>query len=59
MILHLPPSLVLNVSRKGCNALLKIEDSDGIIPVIISRGSSGRGMGCYNNKISISHHPSH
>lgn len=45
MILQLPPLAVRNASRKGCSALLKIDDSDGMIPVIRTLGARGDRIG--------------
>jgi len=53
MILQHPPFAVLNVNRNGCNALLNIEDSDGMIPVINISGARGDRIGYKKSIISI------
>lgn len=53
MILQHPPFAVRNANRNGCNALLNIEDSDGMIPVINRSGARGDRIGCKASMISI------
>lgn len=45
MIFKHPPLAVLNARRKGCKALLNIDESDGIIPVIRTIGAKGDRIG--------------
>jgi len=54
MILQVPPFAVLKVRRKGCNALLNIDDSEGTIPVMSTSGVRGDRIGYRRNIASIS-----
>lgn len=45
MILQLPQPVVLKARRKGCSALLNIDDSDGMIPAIRMLGARGDRIG--------------
>lgn len=45
MILQTPPLAVLKARRKGCSALLNIDDSEGMIPVMRTPGARGDRIG--------------
>ena len=45
IILQIPPFVVRKARRNGCNALLNIDDSDGIIPEMRTPGASGDRIG--------------
>lgn len=45
MILQVPPFAALKVRRKGCNALLNIDDSEGTIPAMRTPGAKGDRIG--------------
>lgn len=45
MTLQVPPFAALNVRRKGCNALLNIDDSEATIPVMRTPGVRGDRIG--------------
>jgi hypothetical protein len=55
MILQVPPFAVLKVRRKGCNALLNIDDSEGTIPVMSTSGVRGDRIGYRRNIASSTH----
>jgi len=45
IILLVPPFVVLKVRRRGCSALLNIDDSEGTMPMMRTPGDKGDRIG--------------